>query len=159
MTFKLKKNEKILLSVLGVLLYILIMYKFIYVPIVPEIAQQKSNIAAMLLQKQQLEEDLSRMYANKSELQSRKAADERLGAYLSNEANVTDCVEYIDKLSEIMRSNISNINIAAPVLKEIGKSRYYEIKIDFNTQGSLKKIMDMVTYIENSSKVARIGRF
>jgi len=159
MTFKLKKNEKILLSVLGVLLYILIMYKFIYVPIVPEIAQQKSNIAAMLLQKQQLEEDLSRMYAKKSELQSRKAADERLGAYLSNEANVTDCVEYIDKLSEIMGSNISNINIAAPVLKEIGKSRYYEIKIDFNTQGSLKKIMDMVTYIENSSKVARIGRF
>ena len=159
MKFKLKKNEKILLSVLAILLYCLIMYKFIYVPVVPEIAEQKSNITTMLLQKQKLEEDLSKLYAKKSELQSKKAADERLAAYLSNEANVTDCVEYIDKLSEIMGSNISNINIAAPVAKEIGKSRYFEIKVDFNTRGSLKKIMDMVTYIENSSKVARIGRF
>ncbi len=159
MNFKLKRNEIILISILGVLIYAFIFYKFIWIPVVPEIGEQKDQISQLKLQKQGLDTDLMNLEMKRSELKSKQAGNERLAGYLSNEANVTDCIEYMDKLTNVVGSEITGVNIASPEKKEVNQSAYYEIKIEFSTKASLNKIMDMVGYIENSSRVMKINSF
>lgn len=159
MNFELKKKEIILISLLGLLIYALVMYKFIWVPVVPEIGEQKNKIVDLQSQKKDLEADLQNLDAKKTELASKTAGNERLAGYLSNETNVTDCVEYMDKLAKIVGSEITGVSIAAPEKKETGAATYYEIKIDFNSKAPINKIMDMVSYIEGSSRVMKIENF
>jgi len=159
MKFKLKRNEIILVSVLGLLIYVFVFYKFIWTPVIPEIGEQKNLITTLEKEKQQLDLDLSNLDSKKIELVSKKAGYERLEGYLNNEANVTDCIEYIDKLANVVDSNITKVNIAIPEQKEVDKSKYYQIKIDFNTVLPINKIKDMLIYIENSSKLVDVSRF
>jgi|GEM_PF-3069244 len=159
MNFKLKRNEIILLSALGVLIYAFIFYKFIWIPVVPEIGEQKDQISRLESQKQSLDTDIMNLEMKKTELQSKQAGDERLAGYLNNETNVTDCIEYMDKLTNVVGSEITGVNIAAPEKKEVNQSTYYEIKIEFSTKAKLNKIMDMVEYIESSSRIIKVNSF
>ncbi len=159
MNLKLKRNEIILLSILGVIIYAFIFYKFMWIPVVSDIGEQKNQISQLTIQKQGLDSDLMNLEMKKTELQSKQAREEILAGYLSNETNVTDCIEYMDKLSKVVGSDITGVRIGAPEKKEVNQSSYYEIKIEFNTSAELSKIMDMVEYIEGSSRIIKINSF
>lgn len=159
MNFKLKRNEIILISVLGLLLYAFVLYKFVWVPVVPEIREQKDHIEQLQSDKDKLDSELQNIDLKRIELNSKQAGDERLEGYLNNETNVTDCIEYMGKLADAVDSDITDVNISVPEKKEVNNSQYYEIKIDFTTTLNINKIKDMLSYIENSSKLMKIGRF
>lgn len=159
MKYRLKRNEIILISVLGVLLYVFLVYKFVWNSIVPQIEEQNTQTVKLEKERQKLNSDLSNIDLKRIDLESKKAGDERLEAYLNNEANITDCIEYIDKLAKVVGSDITNVNISAPQTKEVTAAKYYAIKMDFNTVLPLEKIKDMIGYVENSSRLIDISRF
>ncbi len=159
MNFKLKKNEIVLLSVLGILLYIFLFYKFIWVPVVPEIMDQKDRIAELTLSRDKLNQELQNLDNKKLVLISKQAGNERLEGYLNNEANVSDCLDYMGKLSGIVGDGIKEVNIGTPEKKEVNSSQYYEIKINYSIELEIDKFKDMLSYIENSSKIMKISRF
>lgn len=159
MNFTLKRKEILLVSVLALLVYILVFYKFIWTPVVPEISSQKEEIGRLQSEKVKLDSDLKDMETNKAKIVSIKSGSERLDGYLNKEANVMDCIEYVDNLSKTVNANVTDINIAVPEKKETGKSKYYEIKIDFTTVQDINGIKQMVEFIENSSKLINISRF
>lgn len=158
MKFALKRKEIMLVSVLALLVYAFVFYKFIWIPVVPDISAQKEEISRLNSEKEKLDSNLKNLEANKAKIVSIKSGSERLDGYLNNEANVMDCIEYMDKLAKIAGADITNINIATPEKKEADKSTYYEIKIDFTTMQDIQGIRDLVDFIENSSKIINISR-
>lgn len=158
MKFALKRKEIMLVSVLALLVYAFVFYKFIWIPVVPDISAQKEEISRLNSEKEKLDSNLKDLEANKAKIVSIKSGSERLDGYLNNEANVMDCIEYMDKLAKIAGADITNINIATPEKKEADKSTYYEIKIDFTTMQDIQGIRDLVDFIENSSKIINISR-
>lgn len=159
MKFALKRKEIMLISVLALLVYAFVFYKFVWTPVIPEIASQNEEMDRLQSEKAALDLNLQQLESNKAKVLSIKSGSERLDGYLSSEANVMDCIEYMDKLAKIAGTDITNINIAAPLKKEAGKAVYYEIKIDFTTTQDIKGIRDIVDFIENSSKLINISRF
>jgi Tfp pilus assembly protein PilO len=154
-----KRKEIVLVSVLALLVYILVFYKFIWVAMVPEITAQKDKIVSLQNEKEQLDTDLKDLEASKEKILSIKSGSERLDGYINNEANIMDCIEYMDNLAKIVGSDITDISIAAPEKKEVNNSQYYELKIDFTTKQNIQNIKNMVDFIENSSKLINISRF
>ncbi len=159
MKFALKRKEIMLISFLALLVYAFVFYKFVWTPVIPEIASQNEEMGRLQSEKAALDLNLQELESNKAKVLSIKSGSERLDGYLSSEANVMDCIEYMDKLAKIAGTDITNINVAAPQKKEAGKAVYYEINIDFTTTQDIKGIRDIVDFIENSSKLINISRF
>lgn len=154
-----QKNEKRLLLILGLLAYLLVIYKVVWLTFIPEIREKNQRIDQLQQYKQKLDNEISQTNVKKLMLISKNTEIDRFGAYVDKEANVTDCIEYIEKTARIINEDVRGINITAPILKETKESRFYELKMDFVVKLSMSSVKDLLNYIENSSKIINVVRF
>ncbi len=152
------KREIALLSVLGVLLYGLIFYKFIYANAKPEITAKKAEIEAAQKQKDALDNDLANIESKRLELRAKSLNNERLQEYLLENGNLTDGVEYVAKLASMM-PKISGISINAPSQKTDNGKTFYEMAISFNCKSSYLEAMELVRFFELSTTKVRVSKF
>lgn len=171
------KKELKLLGILGVLLYAFVFYRFVWVPVVPSISDINAKTLSALQEKASLEKDYGNLEAIKSQLTAKNTSNERIDEYLMNSANMVDSLEYVDKLTRLIGSNITQLNIAKPEerfatvasnpmkedtdLKEDKNNgkRFYEIKMDFKAYMPYGAALDLVKYIEGSTRRVKISKF
>ncbi|MCX8130001.1 MAG: hypothetical protein N3I35_07885 [Clostridia bacterium] len=179
------KREKILLVVLGILIYVLIAVKFVWIPIIPKISEKNDQLIKITMQKQALDNDRNSIENKKNEISALKITNEKIGYLLMDQANITDSIEYIEKLSALLGRDLEGINILAPVersyfeslvdssdkknskdktektKKEAGfkGTKFYEFGISFSTKLDYAKIVELLNYLECGSKKVRVSYF
>lgn len=156
------KGKVLLLVVLLLALYGIVYYRFIWTDkFFPDIEEVNAQIETATKKKEALENDKKNIDALKRNLKMKTIQDDRLEAYLLNESNVTDGIEYIDKLAKLFNNNIFNAEISRPEEKTIEetKGKFYEFKIDFEALMSYRKAMDLINYLEGGSRKVKISRF
>ena len=115
------KKEKVLLLILGVLVYVLVFVKFILIPVIPQIETIHENIGKAQKEKDTLDNDLKSLNIMTDELEAKKMNNEKLQSYLLENADVTESIDYIDKLSQIL-GKIESIRISKPEEKTTNSS-------------------------------------
>jgi len=171
------KKEIALLSILGILIYGLVFYKFIWNNVAAGISETKQALEAIVQQKASLDYDLKSIENKKAELKSKKILNERMDEYLMNSVNLVDGLEYIDKLANLINNKIVELQIHIPQERLIsnasnqpksskntegtqnGSGKYYEMQMDLKTKMSYEEGMNLIRYIENSPKKATISQF
>lgn len=161
------KGKVVLLLVLLVVLYGVVYYQFIWTPkFSPKIEDINVKIEAQQKKKQKLDNDLANIETLKRNLQMKTVQNERLEAYLLNDSNVTDGIEYVEKLAKLFKNKLYNVDVNRPVEKKIGTSKedknaqtYYQVQIDFDATMTYREIMDLVDYLEGGTRKVKITRF
>jgi hypothetical protein len=153
------KREKILASVFGLILYVFILYKFVVIPFQSDVSDKNDVIHNSKIERDNLDRDLQNINLKTSDLNAKKANDDRLQNYLMENANILDGIDYINKLSMYLDKNIS-VNITAPEKKTSkGGKNYYELKMSFNMKMKYEEALKLVQYIEGGSLKAAISSF
>lgn len=169
------KREKMLLIILGVVIYAYLFYTFVWVPVIPQISKKNSEITTALQQKAAMDKAVSNMDAKRLELDTGKASNERLDQYLLSNANIADSMDYLEKLTKLLGKEITDVNISKPEEKSTtvglegtaadknknnGTGRkFYELAIDFKTRLTYAEAASLVKYIEGGSLKIRISKF
>ncbi|NLD50159.1 MAG: hypothetical protein GX660_23735 [Clostridiaceae bacterium] len=155
------KSQVLMLVVLSVVLYGFIFYNFIWLKSKPEIEDIKASIDKKTEELNQLKRDFANIENLKRSLNMKKVQNERLEEYLMSDANITDSIEYIDKLSKLFDSDMSGIQISKPtsLTSTATGTPYYQFGITLQSTLSYDKIMDMVDYIEGGTRKVSISNF
>ena len=95
-----KKKEAKLLALLAVIVYALVFYKFIWVPVIPRISDIKDKISEAEAKKASLEKEVLNISTNIAELHKLNAMNERVDQYLMNSSFLVDNLEYVNKLGK-----------------------------------------------------------
>lgn len=157
---KIGNREKILLAMLGVILYGFIFYKVILVNVLPEVRDRKQEISSALDQKALLDKQLKALPNTKAELKTKTVSNEHMLEYLGDGENLIDGIDYIEKLAVLIGKQLSGITVNSPLSVETtGKDKYYELNISFNTILTYEEIRNLIDYIEGGTNKARVVSF
>lgn len=171
---KFGKREGFLLTILCIALYAFIFVKFIYSGYIPQIEEIQEKIEQKTVEKETLDRDLKNIDTLKNNLNIKTVRNERLEEYLMNDANVSDSIDYIDKLTKFFQKNVSDVSIKAPVEKTVSAKEaqdsknkdskdnnniFYEFQISFNTKMTYDEAMNLVDYVEGGTKKVKIAKF
>jgi len=111
------KKEVKLLIVLGLLVYGFLFYVIFVNNYIPEINEVNAKLAEAQAKEKALKEDLANIEQKKSDLHSKNIIGERMGNYLLEKGDVTDCIEYMEKLDRLIGKKLKDVKINEP--KEI----------------------------------------
>ncbi len=128
------KKEVKLLIVLGLLVYGLLFYMIFVNNYIPEINDVNSKLAEAKDKEDALKKDLANIEVKKSELQTKKVISERMGNYLLESGDITDCIEYMQKLERLMSNKLTDIKIMPPVKVSSSSEKNDSGKIDVGAQ-------------------------
>lgn len=154
-----KKNEKKLLIIFGLMVYILVLIKFVLLPAIPKIKQGNQRLEDIKAQKAALEADYRNLENYKIELESNITIDERLGEYLMNNAGLSDSIEFIEKLALMMGTEISNISLGQPSEISADGVKYYGFPVKFSANMTYSELKELMKYCEGGSKKVRVDSF
>lgn len=154
------KKEIILISILGILLYGFVFYKFIWVPVLPDITDKNNQIAQAQKQKDELDKDLQNIEFKKMDLGAKNTNNERLEEFIMNNANLTDSIEYADKLVKMFGQSINSISVEKPVENstQSGK-KYYEMKLSVGANLKYLDAEDVIRYLEGGTRKVKVTNF
>ncbi len=156
----LKKKEKTMVIVLGLVIYVFAFVKFVLLSSIPKIKETQQALHAVQMKKEALEADYRNINAFIAELDAKTVADDRLGEYLMNNAGLTDSIEFIEKLALMMDTSIEKISLGQPTeMTEKGGTKYYGFPIKFNASFSYPEMEEVITYCEGGSRKVRIAGF
>lgn len=171
------KKEVALLSLLGLLIYALVFFKFIWGSVGADITAVRERLEVAARQKAELDNDLRNIENKRAELKSKKTINERMNECLMDSANLVDGLEYIDKLARLIGKNIVELQISKPEERwssgtanasaasdqnegtQGGNGKYYEMRMDFKTRMPYVAGLDLVKYLEEGSKKVTISKF
>jgi len=142
-------------------LYGLVYYNFVLVDAMKEINSVQEKIEAAEKKKKALEDDLKNIEVLKRNLEMKNTQNERLEEYLMSAANITDNIEYVDKLAKLFESGFEKVKIGKPKeLKSQGSStKYYEFGINLTTSMTYSQILNLIDYVEGGSRKVKVAAF
>jgi hypothetical protein len=111
------KKEVKLLIVLGLVVYAFLFYMIFVNNYIPEINEVNAKLSEAQAKEKALKDDLANIEQKKSDLNSKDIIGERMGNYLLEKGDVTDCIEYMEKLDRLIGKKLKDASISAP--KEI----------------------------------------
>ncbi|MDP4183061.1 MAG: hypothetical protein Q8942_18485, partial [Bacillota bacterium] len=120
------KKEIKLIIVLGLLVYAFLFYMIFVNKYIPEINDVNSKLSEAQAKENALKDDLVNIDQKRSELNTKNIIGERFGNYLIDKGDVTDCIDYMEKLERLMNNRLTDVEIKEPV----------EVKMDPNAQSS-----------------------
>ncbi len=151
----------ILIFVFGIL-YAIVYYRFLWVnKFSPEFERLSLEINSKKAIKNELDQDLANIETLKREVQIKTVRDERLNEFLMAEANISDSIEYVDKLDKMFGNSLKDVNINPPVKRESSESKtaFYEFKIDFSADLTFGEILNLIDFLEGGSRKIRVPSF
>ncbi|TYQ13242.1 UNVERIFIED_CONTAM: hypothetical protein Cloal_4304 [Acetivibrio alkalicellulosi] len=144
---------------------LLVLYGFIYYRFIwndrfdPQIEKITEQIQESKREKEILDRDLANIETLMRNLNVLNIQNERFNEFLMNEANISDSVEYIDKLDRMFNNSLRDVRLTRPRKLTVSGNDYYEFAIDFKANLSLSEIMNLIDYLEGGSKKVRIPKF
>lgn len=155
------KRDIAILVIISLILYAVIYYNFVLVDAIEKINDINSQIEIAEKKKQALENDLKNLEQLERSLEMKTVQNERLEHYLLNEANISDNIDYIDKLIKLFDNKITEANVSEPSknVSEKTKSEYYEFKIDLKAILAYDQTMNLINYLEGGNHKVKITRF
>jgi hypothetical protein len=111
------KREVKLLIILGLLVYGLLFYLIFINNYLPEIKDVNSKLSAARNEEKALKDDLKNIAEKRAEYNAKSVIDERIDNYLLDSGDVTDCIDYMEKLERLMGNKLTNVRINQPVEK------------------------------------------
>lgn len=151
-----------ILCLILALLYGLIYYQFVWTKkIDPKMEDLNKQLQEVKREKEILDRDLANLETIKRNIEILNVQDERFDSYLMNESNVADSIEYLDNLDRLFGNRFKEVMFRRPV-KVTSKEKqreYYEFGIGFKAKLSLSEVMNLVDYLEGTSKKVSISKF
>jgi len=155
-----KKNEIKLLIILCVLVFGFVFVKFVLLTSIPKIKEAKIRLEEIKAQKAALDEDYRNLNNFYTTLEARNTVNERLGEYLMNNADITDSIEFIEKLALMMGTSIEKISLGRPSeITEASGIKYYGFPISFSAIMPYGEFKELLRYCEGGSKKIRVDNF
>ncbi|NLL06209.1 MAG: hypothetical protein GX270_10585 [Clostridiaceae bacterium] len=156
-----KTRDLLILSILFLALYGGIYYNFVLVDAMENIEAVQSKIEAAEKNKKALEDDLRNIEVLKRNLEMKNTQNERLEEYLMSAANVTDNIEYVDKLAKLFESGFKKVKIGKPkgLKTEKTKKQYYQFSIDLATSMTYNQTLSFINYVEGGSRKLKVSNF
>lgn len=111
------KKEVKLLIILGLLVYGLLFYLIFINNYLPEIKDVNSKLSVARNEEKALKDDLKNIAEKRAEYNAKCVVDERIDNYLLDSGDVTDCIDYMEKLERLMGNKLTNVKINQPVEK------------------------------------------
>ena len=155
------KRDALILTIIGLILYGLIYYNFVLVDDLAKISEIEGKISEAESKKASLDEDLKNLSVLQRNVEMKNIQNERLEEYLMNEANLSDNIDYIDKLAKLFGNRFSRISIGIPsenTSKETS-TKYYQFTIDVEGSMTYSEAMNLVNYIEGGTRKVKISLF
>lgn len=156
-----KTRDTLILIFLFVVLYGLIYYNFVLVDAMDEIKAVQDKIEAAEKKKKALEDDLKNIEVLKRNLEMKNTQNERLEEYLMSAANITDNIEYVDKLARLFENGFHKVKIGKPkeLKSQSTNTKYYEFGIDLTTNMTYNQILNLIDYVEGGSRKVKVAVF
>jgi len=156
-----KTRDIFILIFLFLVLYGVIYYNFVLVDAIDDVKRIQSKIESAEKEKKDLEEDLKNIEVLKRNLEMKNIQNERLEEYLMSAANLTDNIEYVDKLARLFESGFEKVKIDKPKeLKSLQtKTPYYEFGIQLTTSMTYNEILGLIDYVEGGSRKVKVSVF
>jgi len=156
-----KTRDLIILIFLFLVLYGVIYYNFVLVDAMDEVERIQSKIESAQKEKKELEDDLKNIEVLKRNLEMKKTQNERLEEYLMSAANITDNIEYVDKLAKLFEKGFSKVKINKPteLKSQKTKTTYYEFGIQLTTSMTYNQILGLIDYVEGGSRKVKVSVF
>lgn len=156
-----RTRDVLILTFLFLVLYGFIYYNFVLIDAMDEIEQVQSKIEAAEKKKKSLEDDLNNIEVLKRNLEIKNIQNERLEEYLMSAANVTDNIEYIDKLAKLFESGFEKVTIGRPkeLKSKSTETSYYEFGIELTTSMTYSEISNLIDYVEGGSRKVKVAVF
>lgn len=156
-----KTRDLLILILLFLALYGGIYYNFVLIDAMENVEDVQSKIEVAEKNKKSLEDDLKNIEALKRNLEMKNTQNERLEEYLMSAANVTDNIEYVDKLAKLFESGFEKVKIGKPKeLKAIKTEKsYYQFDIDLTTSMTYNQTLNFINYVEGGSRKLKVSNF
>ncbi len=129
------KREVTLLIVLGVLLYAFLFYTLILQNFIPDFKEVNSKLAEAQQKENMLKDDLKNIDKLRLQYNSRSIQNERMEGYLLSSADITACIEYLDKLAKAVGKQFTDITLYEPQEKNTGPKT--ETKVEDDSEDDL----------------------
>jgi len=113
-----KKEIKLLIA-LGIILYVGLFIVLFVQNYIPQINEQNGRLAELKEKKRVLDNDLANIDNYKADLVSKTTSNERTENFIYLNADITDCIDYVDKLGLLMQNKINNVKVLDPVQKNL----------------------------------------
>ncbi len=155
------KRDIAILTIIGIIFYAAIYYKFVLIDAIAKVEDINSQIEISEKKKQALENDLKNLDQLKRSLEMKTVQNERIGHYLLNEANVSDNLDFVDKLIKLFENRISEATINEPTksVSEKTSTEYYEFKINLKAALTYDQSMNLINYLEGGNQKVKISKF
>ncbi len=111
------KKEVKLLIVFGVLVYGLLFYLIFVNSYLPQLNDVNGKLSVAEKQEKLLKSELNGIEQKKADLESKTVMNERMDNYILDAGDVTDCIQYMEKLEKLMNGKLSNVSINPPAEK------------------------------------------
>lgn len=150
------KREIVLLIIVGLILYVLGVYKLVYEPTSSDADTKNAEIAVVEDQKAKLDADITNKQIKLSEIKTKTSNNEKLDNYLLNNANVLDGYNLIGRISKLLGHEV-DMKIEAPVTKNsVGGKPYFEMKLSFAEVMTYQQLVELVNYLEGGSQKIKV---
>lgn len=155
------KRDALILTIIGLILYSLAYYNFVLVDALAQFNDVQSKIDVAEKTVAQLEDDFKNLATFERNLEIKNVQNERLEEYLMSEANLSDNIEYIDKLAKLFNNSFSTIKVGIPAaqVSKTTSTTYYQFAIDVDAGMTYSDAMSLVDYVEGGSRKVKISLF
>lgn len=155
------KRDALILSLIGIILYSLAYYNFVLVDALSEFDDINSKIESAEMRKAALDEDLKNLATLQRNLEIKTVQNERLEEYLMSVSNISDNIDYIDKLAKLFTNSFTTIKVGVPKenTSKSTSTKYYEFAIDVTGKMTYSNAMNLVDYIEGGTRKVKIVLF
>lgn len=156
-----KTRDVLILVLLFFVLYGVIYYNFVLIDAIANVEDIQSKIDVAEKKKKALEDDLKNIEVLKRNLEMRNTQNERLEEYLMSAANVTDNIEYVDKLAKLFESGFEKVKIGKPeeLKADSTKKAYFQFGIDLTTSMTYNQTLSFINYIEGGTRKLKVSKF
>lgn len=153
------KRDALILSLIGLILYSLIYYNFVFKGAKVDIDSVQTKISEAEAKKAALDEDIKNLPTLKRNLEMKNVQNERLEEYLMSAANLPDNIEYIDKLAKLFNNKFKTVSIGRPTENSVASRKYYQFGIEVNASMTYTEATNLINYIEGGSKKVKVTTF
>jgi hypothetical protein len=159
---KLKKNEKILLIVLAIIIIIFGNFRFVYQPKLQDINEKSRLLLEKTTKKEQLDSNLINIKSIKNYRDKRNNYKEKLDSLLIMNNMITESMQLLDKLTNKINKTLQRVSITPPEENdfELGKSKikYYKTDIFFDSILTDTEFFEMIKFFRSFTNQIKITK-
>lgn len=154
-------RDGLILAFIALILYGLLYYNFYLNGALVQFKDIQSKIDTAEQKKAALDEDVKNLPTLQRNLDIKNVQNERLEEYLMSEANLSDNIDYIDKLAKLFKNSFTGIKVNVPTenTSKSTSTKYYEFAIDVDANMAYEDAMNLVDYVEGGSRKVKITQF